>query len=41
MEMGQGSGNSHWQGLEGTDALDLEEEKCIFLQQLEPGQQPS
>lgn len=38
MEVGEGSGNSHWQSLEGRDALDLEEENCIFLQQLEPGQ---
>lgn len=38
MEMGQKSGNSQWQGLEERNTLDLEEDKCSFLQQLEPSQ---
>lgn len=42
MEVGQGSGNSHWPHLEGRDTLDLKEEECVFLQQLESSQpQPS
>lgn len=32
--VGQGSGSSHQQGLEAGNSVDLEEEKCIFLQQL-------
>lgn len=36
--MGQGSDNTQCQGLEERDTLDLEEDKRIFLQQLEPSQ---